>query len=289
MYDLKQLRVLQAVGEAGSFSAAAERLDYTQPAISKIVAALERDAGTTLVDRGIRPLRLTDAGEALVRAAAAAYEQLAAAEAEVAAIRAVDGGTLRIVTFPGAGFVADALRRFRAEHPDVRVSLAERDRAAAEKDLRDGEADLAVVVEGDAVDGLETIPLLDDPLDAVLPAGHALAGRERVRLDELAGERWVLPPDGPLGALIRRGCGFEPRAAYRIADCTMTQALVAAGEGIALLPRLTLQPPHPGVAIRPLNGEPPTRRIVALRLPTRYLTPATQRFLALLKAADHRR
>src|SRR4051794_8941827 len=112
MYDLKQLRILQAVGEAGSFSAAAERLDYTQPAVSKIVAALERDAGTTLVDRGIRPLRLTDAGEALVRRAAAAYEQLAAAQAELEAIRRLGGGTLRLATFSSAacGFVVDALR-----------------------------------------------------------------------------------------------------------------------------------------------------------------------------------
>src|SRR5437762_7735579 len=74
--ELRQLRVLQAVGETGSFSAAADRLDYTQPAVSKIVATLERQLGTTLVDRGIRPLRLTEAGSALARRAGAAFEQI---------------------------------------------------------------------------------------------------------------------------------------------------------------------------------------------------------------------
>src|SRR5262245_46175099 len=125
--ELKQLRVLQAVGETGSFSAAAERLDYTQPAVSKIVAALERRLGTTLVDRGIRPLRLTDAGSALVQRATAAFEQIAAAELEVEAIANLSAGRLRVGTFSSAGaaMVVDALRVFRRGHPDVDVSITE--------------------------------------------------------------------------------------------------------------------------------------------------------------------
>jgi DNA-binding transcriptional LysR family regulator len=290
MYDLKQLRVLQAVGEAGSFSAAAERLDYTQPAVSKIVAALERDAGTTLVDRGIRPLRLTDAGEALVRGAAAAYEQLAAAEAEVQAIRELGGGTLRIASVAGVWFVVEALREFRAGHPDVTVTLAERPGPAADRDVRDGDADLAIVFDHHGTsDGLEAVTLLEDPLDAVVPAGHPLAANEMIALEDLRGESWVLPVDSPELGLIRHGCGFEPRVAYRINDCHMTQALVAAGEGIALLPRLMLHPPHPGVAIKPLGAGAPVRRIVALRLPTRYLTPPTRRFLQLLQTWSTKR
>src|SRR6266480_1514463 len=196
--ELRQLRVLQAVGESGSFSAAAERLDYTQPAVSKIVATLERQLGTTLVDRGIRPLRLTEAGGALARRASAAFEQIAAAELEVEAIANLSAGSLRVGKFSSAGaaMVVDALRDFRTSHPHV---------------------------------------------------------------------------------------------AYRINDCQMAQALVAAGEGIALLPRLMLRPAHQGVAIRPLATDPPSRRVSAVRLSTRYLTPATERFTALLIAAsaDH--
>ena len=125
--ELKQLRVLQAVGETGSFSAAADRLDYTQPAVSKIVATLERQLGTTLVDRGIRPLRLTEAGSALAQRAAAAFEQIAAAELEVEAIANLSAGSLRVGTFSSAGaaMVVDALRAFRKSHPDVDVSITE--------------------------------------------------------------------------------------------------------------------------------------------------------------------
>jgi DNA-binding transcriptional LysR family regulator len=97
--------------------------------------------------------------------------------------------------------------------------------------------------------------------------------------------------DSPSFRMIDRRCreaGFEPRVAYRINDCQMAQALVAAGEGIALLPRLMLRPANPGVAIKPLATDPPTRRVSALRLSTRYLTPATERFIALLVAASTR-
>jgi DNA-binding transcriptional LysR family regulator len=301
--ELKQLRVLQAVGETGSFSSAAARLDYTQPAVSKIVAGLERQLGTTLVDRGIRPLRLTDAGSALVQRAGAAFEQIAAAELEVDAIANLSGGTLKVGTFSSAGaaMVVDALRAFRADHPDVDVSIAEIGMPSAlVRALRSGDLDLGVSFDypeagGSSLeDGFELQPLLHDPFHVVVPRGHRLERRRRIRFAELKSERWLLPDfgaDSPSFRMIDRRCregGFEPDIAYRINDCQMTQSLVAAGEGIALLPRLMLLARHPGVAIRPLAADPPVRRVCALRLPTRYLTPATERFLALLVDASAR-
>src|SRR5438094_6459889 len=138
--ELRQLRVLQAVGESGSFSAAAERLDYTQPAVSKIVATLERQLGTALVDRGIRPLRLTEAGSAVARRAGAAFEQIAAAELEVEAIANLSAGSLRVGTFSSAGaaMVVDALRAFRTSHPDVDISITEIDRKSGVEGKREG-------------------------------------------------------------------------------------------------------------------------------------------------------
>lgn len=297
--DLRQLRVLQAVGEAGSFSAAADRLDYTQPAVSKIVAALERAAGTVLVDRGIRPLRLTDAGEALTRGAAAAAERLAAAEAELEAIRTLAGGTLRVATFSsaGTGFVIAALQRFRADHPDVAVALVERSLpSAAVRELRAGEFDVVVTFDhpaaGDlAAEDLEVTPLVDDAWDLVVARDHPLAAREAVTFADLAADGWILPDFGPTSPsyrLIARGCaaaGFEPRIVFRLNDCHMTQAMVAAGEGIALQPRMMLQPRHPGIAVVPLAEDAPVRRIVAVRLPTRYRTPALTRFMELMQEA----
>jgi DNA-binding transcriptional LysR family regulator len=301
--ELRQLRVLQAVGETGSFSAAAELLDYTQPAVSKIVASLERRLGTMLVDRGIRPLRLTEAGSALAQRAAAAFEQIAAAELEVEAIANLSAGRLRIGTFSSAGaaMVVDALRAFRDGHPDVDVSITEIGMpSAVTRSLRRGDLDLGVSFDypeiGDTFgDDLALVHLLDDPFDVVVPRGHRLEREQTIRFTDLGAENWLLGdfgPDSPSFRMIDRRCrdaGFDPDVAYRVNDCQMAQALVAAGEGIALLPRLMLHAKHPGVAIRPLAGNPPIRRVSALRLSTRYLTPATERFLALLvtASADH--
>ena len=115
MTELKQLRVLRAVAEAGSFSAAAQRLNYTQPAVSRIVAALERDLGAVLVQRECRPVRLTDAGAALVRHADDVFARLSSARLEIEAISQVNGGSVSLGTFSSAGtsFVVDALSDFR--------------------------------------------------------------------------------------------------------------------------------------------------------------------------------
>jgi len=301
--ELKQLRVLQAVGESGSFSAAADRLDYTQPAVSKIVATLERQLGTTLVDRGIRPLRLTEAGAALTQRAAAAFEQIAAGELEVEAIANLSAGSLRVGTFSSAGaaMVVDALRALRESHPDVDVSITEIGMpSAVTRSLRRGDLDLGVSFDYPEIDDtfgddLALVHLLDDPFDVVVPRGHRLEGNRTIRFAELGGEDWLLGDfgaDSPSFRMIDRRCrdaGFDPNVAFRVNDCQMAQALVAAGEGIALLPRLMLRAKNPGVAIRPLAADPPSRRVSAVRLATRYLTPATERFLSLLVTAstDH--
>lgn len=298
--ELKQLRVLQTVGETGSFSAAAERLDYTQPAVSKIVATLERQLGTTLVDRGIRPLRLTEAGSALAQRAAAAFEQIAAAELEVEAIANLSAGRVRVGTFSSAGaaMVVDALSAFRKGHPDVHVSITEIGMPSAiTRSLRRGDLDLGVSFDypeiGDTFgDDFALVHLLDDPFDVVVPRGHELEREQTIRFADLSAENWLLGDfgaDSPSFRMIDRRCreaGIDPNVAYRINDCQMAQALVAVGEGIALLPRLMLQARHPGVVIRPLATDPPMRRVSAVRLSTRYLTPASERFLALLVTAS---
>jgi DNA-binding transcriptional LysR family regulator len=139
------------------------------------------------------------------------------------------------------------------------------------------------------------VHLLDDPFDVVVPRGHRLATSTTIRFADLSEESWLLGDfgaDSPSFRMIDRRCreaGFDPTVAYRVNDCQMAQALVAAEEGIALLPRLMLRATNPGVAIRPLDTDPPSRRVVSLRLSTRYLTPASERFTELLVAAsaDH--
>ena len=298
MPELKQLRVLSAIADTGSFSAAAEQLDYTQPAVSKIVASLELEMGAVLVDRGTRPIRLTDAGETLARYAREATERLVAAEAEVQAIARADSGTLSVGVFSSAGaaFFVDALRELRTKHPGVQVSITEGMPSTLIRLLRDGDIGLAIVFDfpqagEDRGEGLAVDHLLDDPFDVVIPAAHRLAGVDRVSYADLATEDWLLPhfgPESPTLKALDRGCaaaGFEPRIAYRVNDCDMTLALVAAGEGISALPRLMLPRDHPGIRIKPLADGAPVRRIIAVQLPARHKRPATERFLAMLSRA----
>jgi DNA-binding transcriptional LysR family regulator len=194
--------------------------------------------------------------------------------------------------------VVDALRAFRTSNPKVDVSVAEIGMPSAViRSLRAGELDLGITFDYPETapmlqEGLDLLPLLDDPCDVVLPRGHRLEGNATISFADLRDETWLLPDfgtDSPSFRMIDRRCreaGFDPHIAYRINDCQMTQALVAVGEGIAVLPRLMLQTAHPGVVIRPLALDPPVRRVLALRLSSRYLTPATERFLALLVAAS---
>src|ERR687889_1046658 len=123
MIDVKRLRVLHEVARQGSFSAAAEALSYTQSAVSQQIAALERETATTLVDRGARGIRLTDAGEALVRHADAILTRLTDAEAELEAIAGLRGGRVRLASFSTAGstFVPHAIANFHDRYPDVEI------------------------------------------------------------------------------------------------------------------------------------------------------------------------
>lgn len=302
MTDLRQLRALQAVAEAGSFSEAADALNYSQPAISKSIAALERELGAVLVERRSRPIRLTDAGTTLVRHADEVFARLSLARSEIEAIAAAEAGTVAVGTFgsAAAAFVVDALCEFRERRPAVEVTIVEGMPSTLVRRLRGGELDLAVVFDFPAAgedigEGMELRHLLDQPFDIVLPPGHPLAGETRVRPADLADEDWILQdfgPDSPTLRLIGRMCaaaGFEPRVAFRVNDCQVILAMVAAGEGVSILPRLMLDPLHADVVVKPVNSEVPIQRVAVVRLPTRYLAPSTAEFLTALRDAARRR
>ena len=296
MLDVRRLVVLREVEVQGSFSAAAQALTYTQSAVSQQVATLEREAGTRLVERNGRSVRLTDAGRALVRRADAILTELEGAEHDLRAIAGLDGGQVRVSTFASGAtaLLPEAVTAFRTAHPGVRVELSLVEATAeAVEGLRAGRADLALLAEPPA-DPVEVHHLLDDPMLAVLPAGHPLAGRRALRLADLAAEPWVLGggPGCSDRATILRAChaaGFEPRVSVEFPTdhYHATQGMVAAGAGITLLPRLALAVPRDDLVVRPLAGGGPHRQVVAA---TRRAdqAPATRAMLEGIGAAGRR-
>jgi DNA-binding transcriptional LysR family regulator len=170
-------------------------LTVTRPLFHQTVATLERQLGTTLVDRGIRPLRLTQAGSALAQRAAAAFEQIAAAKLEVEAIANLSVWSLRVGTFSSAGaaMLVDALRALRSGHPDVDVSITEIGMpSAVTRSLRRGDLDVAVSFDYPEMDtfddDLALVHLLDDPFDVVVPRGHRFERKATIRFADLGGE-----------------------------------------------------------------------------------------------------
>jgi DNA-binding transcriptional LysR family regulator len=293
MLDVKRLRVLREVAARGSFSAAAESLAYTQSAVSQQIAALEREAGTVLVDRNARGVRLTESGHALVRHAEVILARLADAEAELEAIAGVRGGRLRMVSFPTAGatIAPRAIARFRERFPGVEVTLAPREPHEGLECLKTGECDIALTVEAAfrRIDdkAIACHHLLDDPMYICLPCGHPVASKRKIRLSDLSDETWItsVPGTCPDSAILERACqaaGFEPRVAFQSDDYVAIQGFIAAGVGVCLIPDLALVAVRDDVVVRPLQGRAPVRRIIAATLAGGFVSAAGAAMLEIL-------
>ena len=294
MLDVRRLKVLREVAARGSFSAAAESLSFTQSAISQQVAALERETGTTLVERSPRGIRLTDAGRALVKHADAILARIDDAEEELDAIAGLRGGRLRLACFQSAGatLVPRAVAEFHQRHPDVDLSMIELEPDPARQALKAGEIDLALVYDFEPIptmrEGeLDTTHLIDDPYDVLLPQGHSLAGKRSISIADLAEEPWIAAThDCGCRQITERACqdaGFEVRVAFECDETLAAQALVAAVVGVTILPRLALATIHPGVVVRNLRRtEPVVRRVWAARDESAYHSPASEAMLQIL-------
>jgi DNA-binding transcriptional LysR family regulator len=293
MLDVRRLRVLREVAARGSFSAAADALHFTQSAVSQQIAALEREAGMPLVERNARGVRLTHAGDVLVRHTDVILARLADAEAELEAISTLRGGRVRVASFPSAGatIAPAAIARFRERHPGIEVSLVLAEPPDGAEKLRAGEVDIALLIDTPwecAVDeAIERVHLLDDPMYVCLPRTHPKAGKVRLRIEDLVGDSWVLGTTGtcPDAAIFLRACeraGFEPRIAFNSDDYLAIQGFVAAGMGVSFIPDLALVTVRDDVVIRELTPRAPERHIVAGVLAGGYRSPATVAMLDIL-------
>ncbi|MER5840818.1 LysR family transcriptional regulator [Streptomyces prasinus] len=298
MIEARHLRVLRAVAATGSFSAAARELGCTQPAVSQQMKALEASVGTPLLVRTGREMRMTQAGDALVRHAAGILAGLTAAEEEVAAIAGLRAGRVRLVSFPSGSstLVPTALAALRGAHPGTRVSLEEAEPPRSVAMLREGDCDVALAFRYEGAAGAEewddlvVRPLLTDRLVALLPERHLLAHRDSLAIGELAEEPWIAGCPRCRGQLVEvcETAGFIPRIDFATDDYPAVAGLVGAGLGVAVLPQLAIESVRPR-GVRTVALEPAVRReIVALTLPDLAQVPAIGATLDQLARAGGR-
>ena len=300
MHDLRRLRAFHAVAEHGSFSAAGLELGYAQSVVSHHVAALERQLGLTLINRGTRPVSVTDAGARLRHHAEIILGQVSAAEDDLRAIAGLESGTLKVGAFLSAcnTFLPSAVASFERAHPGVELEIEQLEEPAALRKLRSGDLDVAVVWRITDVlgppDGFDELHLADDPYWIVLPARHRLGRHREVPLAELADERFIAPPASE-HTLSYRGmldelwsqAGIEPRI-HEVQDVTVARAMIAAGLSVGLLSELTMSEQRADIAVRPIRGSDPRRRLYATWLRGRRV-PAVARMVRYLAEAARTR
>ncbi|YAL84341.1 LysR family transcriptional regulator [Dermacoccaceae bacterium W4C1] len=276
MIDAAGLRIMRAIAEEGSFTAAATSLGYSQPAISQMVRRLEERTGTVLVERLGRSVRLTEAGQILARHAVPVLAALDRAECEVRAIAGLQAGQVRLAAFPSAAstLVPGALSLVKHNFPDVRVTFTEAEPPEALAALRSGECDLAItfVYEGDELprgeadlEPFTVHDLLEDEVRIVLPATHPLADRDRISLEDLAEADWIAGCPRCRGHLmsLAKSSGFAPDVAFETEDYVAVLAMVAADLGVALVPELILSTSRQdGIVALPM--EPANRRTIQI-------------------------
>jgi DNA-binding transcriptional LysR family regulator len=300
--DVRRLRVLRELRQRGTVGATAAALNLTPSAISQQLAALSRETGVPLLAPQGRRVRLTPQALLLLDHAAAIEAQLERARADLAAFRQGSAGRVNLGAFATAiaGIVAPALERLRRERPGLVLSVMETEAPECFTRLDAGDLDLVITVDhrhgpsrGDP--RYRRVELLDDPLLAALPAGHPLAAAGQVALQDLAQEPWILGamrgPCQDVAMAAWAGCGFTPAIAHHANDWGAVFALVAAGCGVALVPRMaTGAGAPPGVVLRvPAGPQVPGRHLYAAVRAGSERHPSLAPVLAALEAVSSAR
>ncbi|MFF1448896.1 LysR family transcriptional regulator [Streptomyces sp. NPDC058274] len=264
MLNLERLRTLDALARHGSVSGAADGLHVTTSAVSQQMSKLEREVGQQLLAKNGRGVRLTDAGRLLADHAARILSQVELAQSDLEAQRGQVVGELRLSAFPTAarGLFPSALAALRRTHPGLRVRSCELEPEAGVAGVVRGDLDLAVVLDWynkpmPLPDGLVKAAVLDDPADVAMPAGHRLADRTEVDLDEFADDEWITWAEGEFChewlMFTLRSKGVEPHIGHRAAETHTQLGLVAAGLGVCIAPLLGRHPMPPGVVTVPVK------------------------------------
>ena len=286
--DLRHLVALKAIADEGSFGRAAEKLGYTQSAVSQQIATLERIVGLQLVERpgGPRPVSLTEAGHVLLRHADAIQARLLAAKADMNALEAGDAGRLRVGTFQsvGARILPTLLRGFSEQHPGVEVLLRE---SADERELlamvERGELDLTFWTLPTPPGPYESVELLRDPFVLVVPADSPLAALKRpptlkeIALHPLVGFNQCVAMDEVESRIA--ATGRTANVVFRTDNNGTVQGLVGAGVGISVTPQLTVNEDDPNIRVIDLQGRIDPRIIGLVWHADRHKSPSADAFI----------
>ncbi|WP_416874307.1 LysR family transcriptional regulator [Kitasatospora sp. SC0581] len=293
--SLTALRVFRAVAEQGTFTAAAQALGYTQSAVSRQIASIERAAGAELLERRREGVRVTAAGRVVMRHATVVLEEIDAAARELSG-RPEEGGTVRLGWVPTAGttLVPQALAALRRSDPGVRVTSREGGTATLARALRAGGIDLALLSSAPPfrAPDTESPPLVlqtltERALCLAVPAAHPLARGEYVDVADLRGQRWIAGPSAGADRLMGVWPGLDerPEIAHTARDWLAKLHLVAAGGGLTTVSPAMAAAAPPGVRVLPVRGGPQeVRRLLLARLPQPPTDPV-RRLAAALRAA----
>ena len=286
--SVADLRAFAVTVEAGSISSAAELLGYSQSALSRRIAALERMVGVPLFTRLPRGVALTGGGTRLLDHTTRLLDGVQAAQRDLAASnRPVR--RLRVGSFSTANatLVPTALRRLTLLAGDITVSVREDLSPALLRSLARGAIDVAVVSDYEGTieppDTVRVEHLLDDQLAVALPSSHPLAGEPNLRLADLADESWVVGVHAasPLTEPAKRA-GFTPRVAHRVGDWSTKLGFVAAGLGLTVLPMLGTEGLRTDVVVRPLPHDLPRRSVHVATIAADEPTPAITSFIEMI-------
>jgi len=290
--ELRQLRYIVALAEERSFTRAAGKVLVAQPALSQQIAKLEAELGLPLVDRTTRRVAMTEAGDRLVEHARRVLKQVEVAREDLADLAGLRTGHLTIGASRtvGALDLSALLAEFYRRYPAVDLAVREDLSISLARELRADELDLAfITVPGDApVDGLELRVVSSEELVAVLPPGHELTARRKLRVADLQAQTIVAFRGG---ATIRQRldeaatrAGFALRVAFESNEVGRMRALVAAGLAIAVLPRSDAEQPGPAIAAVPFDEPDFTHTVYMASRSGRHHSPAAQAFIELTLA-----
>lgn len=273
MIDVRRLEILRELARCGTIAATAEAVYLTPSAVSQQMAALSREAGTAMLEPDGRRVRLTAAAQMLLRHAHEIFTHLEHAEADLAAFRRGDAGTVRLGSFPSAirGIAVPTLT-YLAERSKMRVQVREVQPEQTVDALLSRSVDLAVTghstvgLYAPADPRLQVEHLFDDVLDIAVPIGHPLAAQPEIALADMSGDDWIMSlPESQCWQITKAACaaaGFRPIVRHHADEYSGVVALITAGAGVGLIPRLAQDMfSHEPIVIRPATGTQPVRRI----------------------------